>query len=76
MRTAFLLALSGLIAAFLMQWAYNQGAKFGHEQGYSKGYQAGQAAEPPLSSCFSWWFGGKTGKDRVKELKYFCEGLK
>jgi hypothetical protein len=76
MRTAFLLVLSGLIAAFLMQWAYNQGAKFGHEQGYSKGYQAGQAAEPPLGTCFSYWFGGKITKDRIKEMKYFCEGLK
>jgi hypothetical protein len=76
MRTAFLLALSGLIAAFLMQWAYNQGAKFGHEQGYSKGFAEGKRVEPDLSVCYGYWFGGKITKDRIKEMKYFCEGLK
>jgi hypothetical protein len=76
MRTAFLLALSGLIAAFLVQFVAKSSEHTGYKKGYEVGYKDGQAAEPPLSSCFSWWFGGKTGKDRVNELKYFCEGLK
>jgi hypothetical protein len=76
MRTAFLLVLCGLLAAFLMQWAYNQGAKFGHEQGYSKGFAEGKRVEPDLSVCSAWWFGGTAGRDRMRELKNVCKGLK
>jgi len=76
MRTAFLLVLSGLIAAFLMQWAYNQGAKFGDAQGYSRGFAEGKRVEPDLSVCYGYWFGGTAGRDRMRELKNVCKGLK
>jgi len=75
MRTAFLLALSGLIAAFLMQWAYKQGAAFGDAQGYSRGFAEGKRVEPDLSVCSAWWFGGNAGRDRKNEFKQFCKGL-
>jgi hypothetical protein len=76
MRTAFLLVLSGLIAAFLMQWSFNQGAAFGDAQGYSRGFAEGKRVEPDLSVCSAWWFGGNAGRDRKNEFKQFCKGLK
>jgi hypothetical protein len=76
MRYIFLLVLSGMAAGFLTQWSFNKGAAFGDAQGYSRGYNEGKRIEPDLSVCYGYWFGGKVGKDRVKELKYFCEGLK
>ena len=76
MRTAFLLALSGLIAHFLMQWSLDQGIKIGDAQGYARGFAEGRQVEPDLSVCSAWWFGGTAGRDRKNEFKQFCKGLK
>jgi hypothetical protein len=80
MRTAFLLVLSGVIGAALvhaaLQFAWHQGAKFGDAQGYARGFAEGKRVEPDLSVCYGYWFGGTAGRDRMRELKNVCKGLK
>jgi hypothetical protein len=74
------LVLSGVIGAALvhaaLQFAWHQGAKFGDAQGYSRGYAEGKRVEPDLSVCYGYWFGGTAGRDRMRELKNVCKGLK
>jgi hypothetical protein len=76
MRYIFLLVLSGMAAGFLVQWSFNKGAAFGDAQGYSRGYAEGKRVEPDLSVCYGYWFGGTAGRDRMRELKNVCKGMK
>jgi len=76
MRYIFLLVLLGMAAGFLTQWSFNKGADFGDAQGYSRGYAEGKRVEPDAAQCYNWWFGGTAGRDRMRELKTFCKGMK
>ena len=64
--------LSLALGTVLMNFAF----ELGQEQGYAKGYQAGQRLEPDTAQCIGYWFGGKVPANRMNELKNFCKEMK